>query len=155
MLLVDGVPDPHLAGLVRGGDIESTRTVLGHVDLEILGEPSQSVSPGRRFSHLAAVLGVDVRYLGTGQVTDDHAVAVAVEERLALRVLLHHDGLPSLSPGQTGEGEPVRDSLCSSHHSDGLSSAILHGQDSNIFILSVHFIFVNRLEEHNNHNSLL
>ena len=51
VLLVDGVPDPHLPGLVSGGDIESTRTVLGHVDLEILGgEPSQSweevYSPG-------------------------------------------------------------------------------------------------------------
>ena len=35
MLLVDGVPDPHLARLVRRGDIESTGTVLGHVDLEM------------------------------------------------------------------------------------------------------------------------
>ena len=35
VLLVDGVPDPHLPGLIRGGDIESTGTVLGHIDLEI------------------------------------------------------------------------------------------------------------------------
>ena len=35
VLLVDGVPDPDLAGLISGGDIESTGTVLGHIDLEI------------------------------------------------------------------------------------------------------------------------
>ena len=35
VLLVDGVPDPHLPGLIRGGDIESTGTVLGHIDLRI------------------------------------------------------------------------------------------------------------------------
>ena len=35
VLLVDGVPDPHLPGLVSGGDIESTRTVFGDVDLEM------------------------------------------------------------------------------------------------------------------------
>ena len=35
VLLVDGVPDPHLAGLVGGGDIEAARTVLGHIDLEM------------------------------------------------------------------------------------------------------------------------
>ena len=35
VLLVDGVPDPHLSRLVRGGDIESTGAVLGHIDLEI------------------------------------------------------------------------------------------------------------------------
>ena len=34
VLLVNGVPDPHLPGLVRRGDIESTGTVLGHIDLE-------------------------------------------------------------------------------------------------------------------------
>ena len=35
VLLVDGVPDPHLARLVRRGDIEATGTVLGHVHLEM------------------------------------------------------------------------------------------------------------------------
>ena len=74
------------------------------------------------------MLSVDIRHLGAGQVTDDDAVPVAVEERLALRVLVQHYGLPPLSPGQTGEGEPVGDSLSSSHLSDGLCSAILHGQ---------------------------
>ena len=47
-------------------------------------------SPERRRggSHLAAVLGVDIRHLGAGQVADDDAVAVAVEEGLALGVLV-------------------------------------------------------------------
>ena len=35
VLLVNGVPDPDLAGLISGGDIESTRTVFGDVDLEM------------------------------------------------------------------------------------------------------------------------
>ena len=35
VLLVDGVPDPDLAGLISGGDVESTRTVFGDVDLEM------------------------------------------------------------------------------------------------------------------------
>ena len=56
---------------------------------------------------LAAVLGVDIGHLRAGQVADDDAVAVAVQEGLALRVLVHHDGLPPLSPGHRGEGKPV------------------------------------------------
>ena len=97
----------------------------------------------RRLSDLAAVLGVDIRHLGAGQVTDDDAVAMAVQERLALRVLVQHYGLPPLSPGQTGEGEPVGDSLSSSHLSDGLRSAILHGQFVNINIFSsIHSLII-------------
>ena len=82
------------------------------------------------------MLGVDIRDLGTGQVTDDDTVTVAVEERLSLWVLVQHYGLASLRPGQTGEGEPVGDSLSSSHLSDGLWSAILHGQLININIFT-------------------
>ena len=82
------------------------------------------------------MLGVDIRDLGTSQVTDDDTVAVAVEERLSLGVLVHHYGLPPLSPRQGGEGEPVGDSLSSSHLSDGLWSAILHGQLININIFT-------------------
>ena len=85
------------------------------------------------------MLSVDVRDLRTGQVPDDDAVTVAVQERLSLRVLVQHYGLTSLGTGQTGEGEPVGDSLGSSHLSDGLWSAILHGQLINISILnSIH-----------------
>ena len=53
------------------------------------------------------MLGVDIGHLRAGQVADDDAVAVAVQEGLALRVLVHHDGLPPLSPGHRGEGKPV------------------------------------------------
>ena len=81
VFLVDSVPDPDLAALVRAGDVEPAGAVLGHVDL-------------------AAVLGVDVGHLGARQVADDDAVAVTVQERLALGVLVHHDGLPSLRPRQ-------------------------------------------------------
>ena len=35
VLLVDGVPDPHLTRLVRRGDVEATGTVLGDIHLEI------------------------------------------------------------------------------------------------------------------------
>ena len=60
---------------------------------------------------LAAVLSVDVSHLGAGQVPDDHAVTVAVEEGLPLGVLVHHDGLSSLRPRQSRERKPVRDAL--------------------------------------------
>ena len=102
------------------------------------------------------MLSVNIRDLGAGQVTDDDAVPVAVEERLPLRVLVQHYGLAPLGPGQTGEGEPVGDSLSSSHlcniaRSASVCSPVVH----NRLIASVQFIFVNRLEEHNNHNILL
>ena len=89
------------------------------------------------------MLGVDIRDLRTGQVTDDDAVTVAVQERLALRILVQHYGLASLSPGQTGECPPVGDSLSSSHRSDRLGSAILHGQWSYINIISsIHSLII-------------
>ena len=53
VLLVDGVPDPNLARLVRRGDVEPARAVLGHVDL-------------------ARVLCVHVRVLGTVQTSHHH-----------------------------------------------------------------------------------
>ena len=110
----------------------------------------------RRLPYLTAVLSVDIRDLGAGQVTDDDAVTVAVQERLALRVLVKHYGLAPLSTGQTGERPPVGDSLSSSHlcniaRSASVCSCVVH----NRLIASVQFIFVNRLEEHNNHNILL
>ena len=111
---------------------------------------------GRLQLHLTAVLGVDIRDLGTGQVTDDDAVPVAVEERLALRVLVQHYGLPPLCPGQTGEGPPVGDSLSSSHRSDGLAALQYCTVSGVILILSVLLSLIhNRLEEHKNHNNLL
>ena len=68
-------------------------------------------SSGHNVTDLTAVLGIDVGHLGAGQVPDDHAVTVAVEEGLPLGVLVHHDGLTSLRPRQSREREPVRDAL--------------------------------------------
>ena len=97
----------------------------------------------RRLTDLTAVLSVDIRDLGAGQVTDDDAVTMAVQERLALRVLVQHYGLAPLSTGQTGERPTVGDSLSSSHLSDGLCSAILHGQYVNINIISsIHSLII-------------
>ena len=57
------------------------------------------------------MLGVYVGHLGASQAPDDDAVAVTVDEGLALGVFVHHDGLASLRPREAGEREPVRDPL--------------------------------------------
>ena len=61
------------------------------------------------------MLGVDVRHLGTCQVTDDDTVAMAVQEGLPLGILVHDYRLAPLSPRHAGEGEPVGDSLSGRH----------------------------------------
>ena len=54
---------------------------------------SYSSSGHNNVTDLTAVLGVDVNHLGAGQVPDDNAVAVEVEEGLPLKVLVHHGRL--------------------------------------------------------------
>ena len=96
VLLVHSVPNPHLARLISGGDIESTRTVLRHI-------------------HLTAVLGVDVGHLGAVQVPDDDTVSMTVEEVLPLRICSKHNRLTPLRARQGSKGEPVGEARGPSH----------------------------------------
>lgn len=100
MLGVDRVPDPDAARLVGRCDIEAGRRVLCNIDL-------------------AGVLGVDIRNLGFGQVTDYDRVSVGVEEIDALGVGPEDDGPAPLGPRQGGEYPPV---LVCAHLDDSVVS---------------------------------
>lgn len=91
VLRVDGVPDSNFARLVSGGDVEAAGGILGDVDL-------------------ARVLGVDVGDLRVGQVPDDDAVGVAVEEVLALGILPENYRPASLSSRQSSPARLSKDS---------------------------------------------
>ena len=88
MLLVDGIPNSNLARLVSGGDVETTWRVFGDIDL-------------------AGVLGVDVSGLGIGQVANDNAVSVSVQEVFALGISAKNDGSAPFGSRKGGPDRPV------------------------------------------------
>jgi hypothetical protein len=84
MLLVGGVPDAHLAGLIRRSNVETRRGVLGHV-------------------YLVRVLGVNITLGRVVNVANEHAVAVHVQKVLAFRVAAEHGERAASGSRQRGK----------------------------------------------------
>ena len=82
VLFVDRVPDANLPGLVGRCDVEAARRILGDIDL-------------------TRVLSVNVGNGWIGQVPDDDAVGVAVQEVLSLRIVTEHDWTAAFCSGQS------------------------------------------------------